>query len=143
MWLTNSILYFRWQFLILYFVTTIEKFIRFISYDMLPNTRVTILKFSGGVNFGSCFSAENIYARMVHPTSKEMFVQNFNRIVREPNVTSRQIPYSTTDSTPIDMIFQENFPIHTQVWTLPSHRNDCRQRGVIWVTYWCYNRNPY
>ena len=24
-----------------------------------------------------------------------------------------------------------------------SHRNDCRQRGVIWVTYRCYNSNPY
>ena len=45
-----------------------------------------------------------------------MFVQNINRIVRKPNVTPRQFPHCTTDSIPIDFMFQENFPIHTQVW---------------------------
>ena len=61
----------------------------------------------------------------------KMFVQNLNRIVRKPNVTSRQFPYCTTNSVPIEMMFQENFPTHTQVWNCLSHRNDCRQRGVI------------
>ena len=37
-----------------------------------------------------------------------MFVQNLNRIVRKPNVTPRQFPYCTTDSIPIDLMFQEN-----------------------------------
>ena len=40
------------------------------------------------------------------------FVQNLNRIVRKPNVTPRQFPYCTTDSIPIDLLFQENFPTH-------------------------------
>ena len=44
----------------------------------------------------------------------KMFVQNVNRIVRKANVTPRQLPYCTTDSIPIDMMFQENFPTHTQ-----------------------------
>ena len=61
----------------------------------------------------------------------KMFVQNLNRIVRQPNVTPRQLPYCTTDSIPIDFMFQENFPTHTQVWNCLSHRNNCRQRGVI------------
>ena len=69
----------------------------------------------------------------------KMFVQNLNRIVRMPNVTPRQFPYCTTDSIPIDVMFQENFPTHTQVWNCLSHRNDCRHGGVIWLTYWCYN----
>ena len=52
------------------------------------------------------------------------------------------LEYCTTDSIPINLMFQENFPTHTQVWNCLSHRNDCRQRGVIWVTYrWC-NSNP-
>ena len=45
----------------------------------------------------------------------KMFVQNLNRIVRKPNVTIRQFPCCTTDSIPIDLMFQENFPTHTQV----------------------------
>ena len=61
----------------------------------------------------------------------KMFIQNLNRIVRKPNVAPRQFPYTTTDSIPIDLMFQENFPTHTQVWNSLSHRNDCRQRGVI------------
>ena len=60
----------------------------------------------------------------------KMFVQNLNRIVKKPNVTPRQFQYSTTDSIPIDLIFQENFPTHTQVWNCRTHRNDYRQRGV-------------
>ena len=39
----------------------------------------------------------------------KMFVQNINRIVRKPNVTSRQFPYCTTDTIPIDLMFQENW----------------------------------
>ena len=61
----------------------------------------------------------------------QMIVQNFNRIVSKPNVMLGQIPYCTTDSIPIDLMFQENFPTHIQVWNSLSHRNDCRQRGVI------------
>ena len=40
-------------------------------------------------------------------------------------------------------LLQENFPTHTQVWNCLNHRNDCRQRGLILVTYRCYNSNPY
>ena len=29
-----------------------------------------------------------------------------------------------------------------QVWNILHNRNDLRQRGVIWVTYRCYNSNP-
>ena len=39
----------------------------------------------------------------------KMFVQNLHRIVRKPNVTPRQFPYCTTDSIPIDLMFQETF----------------------------------
>ena len=46
---------------------------------------------------------------------RKMFNQNLNRIVIKPNVTPRQFPYCTTDSIPIDLMFQENFPTHTQV----------------------------
>ena len=73
----------------------------------------------------------------------KMFVQNLNRIVRMPNVASRQFPHCTTDSIPIDLMFQENFPTHTQVWNRLSHRNDCRHREMIRVTYQCYNSSPY
>ena len=55
----------------------------------------------------------------------KMFVQNLNRIVRNPNVTPRQYPYCTADSIPIDLMFQENFPSYLQVWNCLSHRNDC------------------
>ena len=61
----------------------------------------------------------------------KMLIQNLNSIVRKPNVTLTQFPYCTTDSIPINLMFQENFHTHTQVWNSLSHRNDCRQRGVI------------
>ena len=61
----------------------------------------------------------------------QMFVQNLNRIVSKPNVTSLQILYYITDSIPVGLMFQENFPTITQVWNPVKHRNDCRQRGVI------------
>ena len=61
----------------------------------------------------------------------QMFVQNLKRIVSKPNVMPRQILHCTTHSIPVDLMFQENFPTHTQVWNCLSHRNDCRQRGVI------------
>ena len=70
-----------------------------------------------------------------------MFVQNLKRIVSKPNVTPGQILYYTTDSIPIDLMFQENFPTHTQVWNRLSHRNDSQQRGVIWAPSRCYNSN--
>ena len=60
----------------------------------------------------------------------QIFVQNNNRIVSKSNVTLGQIPYCTTDSILIHLMFQENFPTHTKVWNSLSHRNDCRQRGV-------------
>ena len=37
----------------------------------------------------------------------KMFVQNLDRIVRKPNVMPRQFLYCTTDSIPIDLMFQE------------------------------------
>ena len=61
----------------------------------------------------------------------KMYVQNLNRNVRKPKVTPWQLPYCTRDSIPIDSMFQENFPTHTQVWNCLSYRNDCRQREVI------------
>ena len=51
---------------------------------------------------------------------EKMFVQNLNRIVRNTNVTPRQLSYCTTDSIPIGLMFQENFPTHTQVWNCLS-----------------------
>ena len=62
-------------------------------------------------------------------------VQNLNRIVSNPNVTPWQILYCTTDSISIDLMFQENFPTNTKVRNRLCHRNDCQERGVIWVTY--------
>ena len=59
----------------------------------------------------------------------QMFVQNLNRIVSKPNVAPGQILY--TDCIPVDLMFEENFPTNSQVWNRLSHRNDCRQRGVI------------
>ena len=50
------------------------------------------------------------------------------RSVRKPNVMPRQLPYCTTDSIPIDLMFQVTFPTHTQVFNCLSHQNDCRQR---------------
>ena len=61
----------------------------------------------------------------------QMFVQNLNRIARKPNVMTRQFQYCITDSIPINLMFQENFPTHTLVWNCLSRRNDCLQRGVI------------
>ena len=61
----------------------------------------------------------------------KMFVQNLNRIVRKTNVTPRQFPYCMTDSIPIDLMIQESFPTFIQVWNSLSHRNNCRQRGVV------------
>ena len=46
----------------------------------------------------------------------KMFVQNLNWIVRKPIVMPRQFPYCTTDSISIDLMFQESFPTHRQVW---------------------------
>ena len=61
----------------------------------------------------------------------QMFVQNLNRIVSKPNVTPWQIPYCTTDSILIDLMFQENLPTHTQVWNRLSH----------WIINTVYFRN--
>ena len=85
-----------------------------------------------------------IKSRLIHVTHKDdpgwyitsnqqgqMFDQYLNRIVRKPNVMPGQIPYCTTDSVPIDLMSQENFHIHTQVWNYLRDRNDCRQREVI------------
>ena len=47
----------------------------------------------------------------------KMFVQYLNRIVRKPNVTPRQFSYCTTDSIPIDLMFQENFPTQKKFGT--------------------------
>ena len=69
----------------------------------------------------------------------QMFVQNLNMTVSKPNVIPGQIRYCTPDCIPVDLMFWENFPTNTQVWNCLTHRNDCQQRGVIWVTYWCSN----
>ena len=46
----------------------------------------------------------------------KMSVQNLNRIIRMSNVMPRQFPYCTPDGMPIDLMFPENCPKHTQVW---------------------------
>ena len=46
-----------------------------------------------------------------------MFVQNLDGIVRKPNVTPRQFLYCTTDSIPIDLMFQEISYSHTSFST--------------------------
>ena len=51
----------------------------------------------------------------------QMFIQNLNRMVSKQNVTPGQIKYCTTDSIPIDLMFQENIPTNTQVWNRLSH----------------------
>ena len=74
----------------------------------------------------------------------QMFVQNLNRNVSKINIMPGQMPYcTTTDSIPIDLMFQEHFPTETYVWNRLGHQKDCQQRGVTWVTYRCYNSNPY
>ena len=73
----------------------------------------------------------------------EMLVQNLNRIASRSNVTREQILHCTANCIPINLMFRENFPTNTQVWNSLNHRNDCRERWVIWVTYGCYNSNPY
>ena len=73
---------------------------------------------------------------------QQMLVQDFNRIVGRPNTTPGQILYCTPNCISIDLMFKENFPSNTQVWKSMSHRNDCRQRRVIRVTYGCCNSNP-
>ena len=55
----------------------------------------------------------------------QMFVQNLNWIVSKPNITPGQVSYCTADCIPIDLMFQENFPTHTEVWNRLSHQNDC------------------
>ena len=47
----------------------------------------------------------------------QMFFQNINRIVSEPNVKPGHLPYCTTYTIPIDLMLQEYFPTHTQVRT--------------------------
>ena len=56
---------------------------------------------------------------------------NFIRIIIRQKGTPWQIQHCTTNCIPINLIFKKNFPTNTQVWNSLSHRNDCRQRGVI------------
>ena len=77
---------------------------------------------------------------------RQMFVQNLSRIVSKLNIMSVQILYCTTDCISVDLMFEENFPTNTHIWNHLSdlsNRNDCRQRGVIQVTFRCYNSNLY
>ena len=46
----------------------------------------------------------------------QMFIQTINMIVSKSNVMPGQIKHCTTDSIPIDLMFQENFPTNTQIW---------------------------
>ena len=63
-----------------------------------------------------------------------MFVQNLNRIVRKPNVTPR-FPYWTVDSIKIDLMFQENFSTHTQVWNCLSHHPKWPTSKWLWTKW--------
>ena len=42
----------------------------------------------------------------------KMFIQNLNRIARKPNVAPRQFPYCTTDSIPMDLMFQDLYCLY-------------------------------
>ena len=66
---------------------------------------------------------------------QQMLVQNLNRIVSRPNVLPGQILQCTTNCIPINLMFKENFPSNAQFINSLCHRNDCRQRGVIQVSY--------
>ena len=66
-----------------------------------------------------------------------MFVQNLNRTISKPNVTSGQILYCTTDCIPVDLMFQKNFPTNTSLeppepskW-LPTERSDLSYLSVL------------
>ena len=61
----------------------------------------------------------------------------------QQNCQQTQNLYCTTNCIAIALIFQENCITNTHVWNNLSHRNDRRQRGVIWITYGCYAGNPY
>ena len=74
---------------------------------------------------------------------QQMLIQNLNRIVSRPIVTPGWILHCTTNHIPINLMFKKNFPTNTQVRNSLSTQNNCRQRGVIRVTYGCYNRNTY
>ena len=58
---------------------------------------------------------------VTHTDDLGWYITNLNMIVRKKNVTPRQFLYCTTDSIPIDLMFQENFPTHTQVWNCLIH----------------------
>ena len=61
----------------------------------------------------------------------QMLVQNLNRIISTPNVTPSQILYCTTDSIPIDLVFQENFLTNTLIWNSLSLRSLQTERGDL------------
>ena len=73
---------------------------------------------------------------------QQILIQNL-KIFSRINVTPEQILHCTTNYIKINLMFEENFPTHTQVWNSLIHQNDCRQGGVIWVTYGCFYRNQY
>ena len=77
---------------------------------------------------------DDLFGYITSNQQGKMLVQNIHRIVRRPNVTPGQIPHCTTDSIPINFVFQENFPANTQVSNSLRRRNDRRERGVILVT---------
>ena len=73
---------------------------------------------------------------------QQMLVQILYRIVSRPHASYHMILYCTTNGIKIDLMFKENFSTDAHVWNSLSHQNDCQQRGVIRVTYGCYNGNP-
>ena len=60
---------------------------------------------------------------------RQMLIQNFNRIVSRPNVMPRQVLQCTANSIPINLVFQENYPLNTQDGTacaieMPADRDE-------------------
>ena len=52
---------------------------------------------------------------------QQMLIQNLFRNVSRSNVTPGQILHCTRNCIPISLMFKENFPTYTRVWTSLSH----------------------
>ena len=85
-----------------------------------------------------CAHTDNFGWNKTSNQQQQMLMQNLNRIVSRPNVTTGHILDCITNCISINLMFMENFSTNTQVWNILRYRNDCRQRGVIRVTYGCY-----